>query len=100
MDALTALKIRLQSLKTTLDESAPEDCTKTITKKMASHFNEIRQAIIKARPEVADHLPKEIKLTIPKNELYYYDHPEASYFDLRTFVNELIGVLTHLETEK
>lgn len=97
MDEITHLKIRLESLKSTLNDYPPKDRSKPITKRMATHFNEIRQSIVQIRPQLEQMLPKEIALTI-KNEYTFYDHPEANYFDLQTFSNEVIGILAHLES--
>ena len=97
MDSIAILKIQLESLSKNLSESSPKDSTQPITKKLATQFNQILERVGEHYPDVKPLLPEPINLTIPQ-EYGYYDYPDASYFDLKTFADQLISILTHLES--
>lgn len=87
IDAKSVVKVKLRTLLQSLDGAG--GARDNVSVSMAGHYNDIRAAFAAAVPSLTAHLPPTIS---QKSNFAELGMTEATYFDLRNYVNTLLSL--------
>jgi hypothetical protein len=96
--SLELFKVRLMALTCTLDKTAQNQKGGSVTRPMADQFNMLLAEVGVAFPSIKDALPERLEATTK-----FADHfatVDATYLDLEVFVEQVLGVVERLGSER
>ncbi|MAX38790.1 MAG: hypothetical protein CME33_19710 [Gimesia sp.] len=95
IDKLRLLKIRLETMKKSLDDYSAGEKATHITQTMATRFNDTLSEIGIACPDIKDLLPSRITSSHPQSLV---GKANATYMDLGMFIDEIIALVSEIES--
>ena len=94
---LPFLRAKVQAIKTVLDKASAKERESRVATHLAQQFNDVLKEIGAAYPDAAPHLPKPIPSSVSllrRNGL-----SDVSYMDLMVFAEQVLNVLSVVESQ-
>tara|TARA_E500000305_G_scaffold98439_1_gene89999 strand:- start:521 stop:817 length:297 start_codon:yes stop_codon:yes gene_type:complete len=95
VDKIGFLKIKIESIKKSLNEYNSNDKQTHISKGMANDFNDILDILVAEKPNIQYILPKKITTSRPYDIMQKAD---ITYMDLHILYNQIIAIVSEIQS--